>query len=268
MDQYIKYLCDYPEFGNQEGTISCPSGPASPLRSLCSKYGLASWFQGDSDLERIASMMRHVHCELFCCKDMVQPKSMDFESIMAAKQTGSVYCSCYAVCLTEALLAVGVPAVQVACLPFEFDGDCHVGVLAYISDSDRAAFFDPTFCTYFHDGNAPLDLFAIRDAYRRGQPPQFVPILIDKQWPLFLNDNEYADYNSWYRDYMAKNCFRFAAAEDRREGDAGSSVRRCFINPVGFSSQNQYDARYSDRVYLQVSSLKPVPELSDHTASL
>lgn len=262
MIPYIKHLLDYPDFDSQTTTLACQSGPDSPFRFLNSKFDLKSKLKGNTDLERIAAMMQHVHRELLCCKEMVQPKSLDFESIMAIKQTGSVFCSCYAVCLTEAFLAVGIPAVQVTCLPFEFDGDRHVGVLAHISDLDRTAFFDPTFCTYFYNEHAPLDLFAVRDAYRSGQPPQFVPIPIDKQWSLYMNGKEYADYDAWYRDYMAKNCFRFSLS------DAYVARRRLMINPIGYSRTNQYDTAFEDRLYLQTSAVRLVSDQPNHNKSL
>lgn len=258
MIPYINHLRDYPRYPSGEFAVICQRADDQPLLKLADQFGLRGIYVGANDLERIVALMEHVHRELLCTKEIVAPESMSFESIMAVKQKGSVYCSCYAACLSEALLTIGVPAVRVSCLPFEFDGDRHVGVLAYIKDSDRTAFFDPTFNTYFTNGSSALDLFDIRETYCFGRQPTFRPITIDKQWPLFLGGKEYADYDSWYGDYMAKNCFRFFVPETSKCAVAGDADRSCFFNPVGYDRENQYDTGISERTYVQASSIKPV----------
>ena len=145
-------------------------------------------------------------------------------------------------------MSIGIKSRIIKCLPYEFDMDCHVGVIAFISERNKWVFFDPTFSTYFTDktGN-PLSLIEIRNEYKNNRIPIFKHITIKKDWVLVMNSIVCETYDDWYSIYMAKNCFRFASPiESSYNYNSEESDRTIFLNPIGYEIRNEYNKNIKD----------------------
>ncbi len=199
---------------------------------------------GDT-FERVASMMDWVHHVLtrYGEQQTISPLTPE-QIIETCTATGcALYCVHKAIVLTEALLALGIPARRLTCLPYTFDGDCHVVTLVWLPESHCWALFDPTFNTWFTGTNgAPLSPVDIRRHYRSGEPPAFRSITLPNTAGLFLNGVECATYDEWYTAYMAKNCFRFHCPLFSMYGQAFREEDCVFLDPVGFADRNPYDS--------------------------
>ena len=122
----------------------------------------------------------------------------------------AVNCRGLSVILGILLRHVGLNAQHVTCLPYEYPfTDCHVVVDCFLPDGGRVM-LDPTYRLHFtDDGGNPVSLPALRQH------------LIDG---TAVHPNETAGYNGGafdtgdYRDYMAKNTFRFSKGGVNREG--------------------------------------------------
>ena len=238
-----KSLTDHPmtEAHDSGVHIAYQSSQEPDLIRLTERFPIRERFEGHNDFDRIRSLMSYVHGIAPKNGDMASPDIKNTEEIMKAAKRGALWCWDYAVVFTEALLSMGVKAALVSCLPRVFDCDCHVGVMAYMRDRAKWAYFDPTFNTYFY-GAAPMDIFEVRSAYARGETPSFRHITIDTAWKLTLNGIEYADYDSWYADYMLKNTFRFSLPLNSAYGRLTPDCKSVSIMPKGYDTINEYDA--------------------------
>ena len=112
-----------------------------------------------------------------------------------------------AICLTEALLAEGIPARYITCesKKWDSDNDCHVICVAWSESLGKWIWVDPTFAAYITDENGVL------------LHPGEVRYRLQRDMPLFLNDdanwnNMYAESKEEYLDeYMAKNLYIMSA---------------------------------------------------------
>ena len=237
-----KHLADFP-FGETQDcdlTISYQSPHAPELIRLSELFPVVKHFCGDTDLDRILSLMSYVHRIARKNGHNASPAIKNTVEIMKAAESGTLWCWDYATVLTEMLLCMGIKAVSVSFLPNAFDYDCHAGVMAYLADRKKWAYFDPTFNTYFSD-DAPMDIFEIRSVYARGEAPSFRHIDIRKDWVLVLNGIQYENYDSWYSDYMLKNTFRFRLPLNSAYGCSTSNCQYVFISPKGYETKNDYD---------------------------
>ena len=245
-----KHLANYPfaETQNCNLHISYQSPHAPDLIRLSELFHVKKHFCGNTDLDRILSLMSYVHGIARKNGHNTSPAVKNTVEIMKVAESGTLWCWDYATVLTEMLLCMGIKAVSVSCLPKVFDSDSHAGVMAYLANRDKWAYFDPTFNTYFCD-DAPMDIFEIRSAYARGEVPSFRHIDIRKDWALMLSGIEYGDYDSWYSDYMLKNMFRFCFPLNSAYGCSSSNCQKVFISPKGYDIINGYDVAGS--VYTQ-----------------
>ncbi|MCR4578545.1 MAG: transglutaminase family protein [Clostridiales bacterium] len=237
-----KYLADFPfaEVRDSDLHISYQSPHAPELIRLSDRFHAKNRFCGDTELDRILSLMSYVHGIARKNGQNASPAVKNTIEIMKVAERGALLCLDYATVLAEMLLYMGIKAVSVSCLPNVFDSDFHAGVMAYLADRNKWAFFDPTFNTYFCD-DAPMDIFEIRSAYANGRSPSFRHIDIRKDWVLMLCGIEYDDYDSWYSDYMLKNMFRFCLPLNSAYGCSASNRQRVFISPKGYDTKNDYD---------------------------
>lgn len=241
---YLAALNAYPYFDVSHClSVDFENPAAEALEKNRRSFDICRHFKGISMSEKILSLMDFVHNELHFVGDHASPSAMNTEEIMKVRKTGALFCSCFATVLTEMLLSLGVKAVRISCIPFLFDGDCHVGVMAFLSDINKWGYFDPTFNTYFYgQKDIVLDVFEVRKLYKNRQPVAFRHITIDKQWTLIMNGEEYASYDDWYREYMLKNLFRFIVPQKSEYGYCDRDETCYFvINPQNYKSKNEYD---------------------------
>lgn len=240
---YLDALRKYPYFTNTDEYSICYQNKENlDLIRIRQDYNLDIHFCGNNYLTKVVSLMNFVHDELFFVGENAKPEVMNTMEIMKIKKTGSVFCSCYSTVFSEMLLSLGVKAVRITCLPFSFDYDCHVGVMVYLQDINKWAYFDPTFNTYFFDQySIPLDIFEIRNLYLTQKPVVFRHITIDKKWKLFMNGTEYPIYDEWYKAYMEKNIFRFLLPQESKYNYINKNSNYYILNPIEYTAKNEYD---------------------------
>ncbi len=116
-------------------------------------------------------------------------------------------CRALAICLTEALLAEGIPARYLTCesKKWDSDGDCHVICVAWSESLGKWIWVDPTFAAYVTDENGLL------------LHPGEVRYRLQNDLPLYLNED--ANWNNrskqtkehYLDEYMAKNLYIMSA---------------------------------------------------------
>lgn len=116
-------------------------------------------------------------------------------------------CRALAICLTEALLAEGIPARYLTCEPkaWNTDKDCHVICVAWSNLLGKWIWVDPSFAAFVTDENGVL------------LHPGEVRYRLQHDLPLVLNED--ANWNhqdlqtkeDYLETYMAKNLYIFSA---------------------------------------------------------
>lgn len=243
---YVEKLKKYGVFAHQAAGIPYffyEDAQSPEMQALEKEYQVNKIALGDNTLQRVLSLMDWVHHALFFVGNNLTPKENNTRSIMGLGKTGALFCFYQVIVLAELLRSIGIKARVVSCLPETFHGDSHMAVLAFDQDTSKWFFADPTFNTYFYSAeNKALDVFEIREIYRRGDIPPFRHIRIDKQWTLICNGVVCETYDEWYALYMAKNCFRFMSPADNYYGClSAKNVSYIAINPDGCTARNGYD---------------------------
>lgn len=116
-------------------------------------------------------------------------------------------CRALAICLTEALLAEGIPARYITCQSkhWDTDRDCHVICVAWSESLNKWIWVDPTFCAYVTDENGlMLHPGEVRYRLKHDMPLVLNP---DANW-----NNKWETTKEEYLDeYMAKNLYILSA---------------------------------------------------------
>ena len=147
------------------------------------------------------------------------PRTLSNTYDCARRDSCDYNCRALAICLTEALLAEGIPARYLTCQSkhWDTDDDCHVICVAWSSSLNKWIWVDPTFAAYITDENGLL------------LHPGEVRYRLQHGLPLVLNDdanwnNEFKKTQDDYLDYyMAKNLYIMSANtlnQARPEGPA------------------------------------------------
>jgi transglutaminase-like putative cysteine protease len=248
---YLDDLVAFPDFNREPLTgkniFSYEDMNSDDLSNLRRIYKIDKIASGTNTLEKVTAVMDWVHKQLTNHGEYSESVAKNSLSILPTKGKANLFCVHKSIVMNESLLSLGIKSRIISCIPRNFDNDCHVAVTVYIPELEKWCFFDPTFDTYFigEDRN-PLSIDKIRDGYCKGsiegKVPDFMPIPIKKNWPLFLNGAEYETYEKWYSVYMAKNCFRFKSPVKSAFGYGWEKNNRLiFLNPKGYSVKNEYD---------------------------
>ncbi len=153
------------------------------------------------------------------------PRTLENIYDSARRDSCGYNCRAMAIALTEVLLAEGIPARYITCLPKDWanDSDCHVICTAWSESLGKWIWVDPTFAAYVTDENGLL------------LHPGEVRYRLQHDLPLVLNPN--ANWNNRYietkeeylDDYMAKNLYILDTCtimKAENEGPDGSSDGR------------------------------------------
>lgn len=135
-------------------------------------------------------------------------------------------CRALAICLTEALLAEGIPARYLTCesKKWDTDNDCHVICVAWSESLGKWIWVDPTFAAYITDENGLL----LHPGEVRYRLQNDLPLRLneDANW----NNNRHEVDKEYYLDeYMAKNLYIMSANtlnQAEPEGDTPHPVGR------------------------------------------
>lgn len=133
-------------------------------------------------------------------------------------------CRGLAILLASLLRINGIKAQHITCMPYEepFD-DCHV-VVDCLLPSGKRIMLDPTWRLYLKDTVGEyVSLPRLRELILAGEP---------------FFENPTADYNGqgfakeYHRNYMTKNCFRFARPTLAKEGVDGRTETSRYIELI------------------------------------
>lgn len=213
-------MAKYSEFQNGGGSV------------IPYKYELGNWekavTRNDSfptaaldaatdDVEKMLLLMDYI-CDNFQHDGLSgMPDDWDSKSIEAYYQErGGIECRGLSVMFTELLLAAGIPAKSVMCVPYlDPSEECHVLVQAYSQSRQQWIMLDPTYRLILKNSSGQyVNLMMFREALITGEE-------------LIPNDN--AGHNSmpfympYYRAYMTKNAFRFSNATEFYPGSENST---------------------------------------------
>ena len=145
---------------------------------LIEKYSLNEVIKGNSDFERVLSVMqwltdstyyngqqlafhKFLPDETIAILDFAYKKSFDF----------AINCRYKAIALTDIFIALGFKAYPVCMLDSAKNGN-HFTVHVYLNDMQKWILLDPSFNTYFTDDvNNVLDAFELRNLFLNGKEP-------------------------------------------------------------------------------------------------
>lgn len=131
-------------------------------------------------------------------------------------------CRALAICLTEALLAEGIPARYITCLPkaWDTDTDCHVICVAWSKSLGKWVWVDPTFAAYITDDKGLL----LHPGEVRYRIQHDLPVVLNKDanW-----NNRFPETQEEYIDYyMAKNLYILQANTFNQAEPEGKSTHK------------------------------------------
>lgn len=183
------------------------SPPSDSLLTLSRSYfNLDSIAGNGTDVDRIKNLLYWVHDNIrHDGGNGLAPGARNLiNTYESAPEAGCGYnCRALAICLTEALLAEGIPARYVTCESkhWDSDGDCHVICVAWSESLGKWIWVDPTFSAFVTDENGTL------------LHPGEVRYRLQHDMPLVLNEDANWNHSSettkdYYLDYyMAKNLY-------------------------------------------------------------
>ncbi len=178
----------------------------SILASTRERYNLDSVAGNGSQTERIKNLLHFVHELVPHDGSSMWPDTLlNVPAIheVCVRDNRGVNCRIMAMMLTEVLLAEGIPARYITCLPklYNFDSDCHVINIAWDSDLGKWIWVDPTFDTWVEDENGTLlHPGEAREALIAGRELRINP---EANW----NHRSQQTVENYLGYYMAKNLY-------------------------------------------------------------
>ena len=237
--EHVTLLRKYERFGGPDARVpkivyAPPTDSA--LTALRTRYGLEAIAGDGGEFERIRSLMHWVHVTVPHDGTKPNPAAMDSRSLLEACAGGKATCNCrgLATVLNEVYLAMGIPSRHLTCLPYDLkDPDCHVVNMVWSRELGKWLYMDPTHDAWFADAQGrPLSPREIREAMRRGDPMTL---------PSAPNWNGKPVTETFYRNYMTKNFFRFSAPAESRYGyeELADPVVELHLDPQGFQPEKR-----------------------------
>lgn len=174
------------------------------------RFNLDSIAGNGDDISRIKNLLYWVHDNIrHDGSNGLAPgaRSLSNTYDCARRDSCGYNCRALAICLTEALLAEGIPARYVTCQSkkWDTDDDCHVICVAWSRSLGKWIWVDPTFAAYVTDENGLL--LHPGEVRRRMQHDQPLLLNSDANW-----NNEWPEEKEDYLDeYMAKNLYIMSA---------------------------------------------------------
>lgn len=170
------------------------------------RFNLDSIAGNGDDISRIKNLLYWVHNSIpHNGSNGVAPGPRNLRNTYdsARRDSCGYNCRALAICLTEALLAEGIPARYITCLPkaWDTDNDCHVICVAWSKSLNKWIWVDPTFAAYITDESGLL----LHPGEVRYRLQHDLPVVLNKDanW-----NNEWAKTKEDYIDYyMAKNLY-------------------------------------------------------------
>jgi hypothetical protein len=237
--EHVALIRRFDRFGGRDARvpkIAYAPPTDSALAALRARYGLDAIAGTGPEFERIRNLMHWVHVTVRHDGTKPNPAAMDSRSLLEACDGGRASCNCrgLATVLNEVYLAMGIPSRHLTCLPYDRkDPDCHVVNMVWSSELGKWLYMDPTHDAWFADaGGSPLSPREIREAMRRGDPMTL---------PAAPNWNGRPVTETFYRNYMTKNFFRFSTPAESRYGyeQFADPVVELHLDPQGFQPEKR-----------------------------
>lgn len=238
------------EYGSSVDFILGGETPA-----ILEKYGYSKYIEGlDSSSDELAFKLLDFVCDHFGHNGTngmgggtTIPELIGF----CERNGGKSNCRGLAILLAALLRLNGIKAQHITCMPYEepFD-DCHV-VVDCLLPSGKRIMLDPTWRLYLKDKDDEyVSLPHLRELLLAGEP---------------IWENPTADYNGqgftkeYHRNYMTKNCFRFARPTLAKESVDGCTETSRYIELIPkdypiekFSENRKKNFVYNDTEFWQL----------------
>lgn len=182
----------------------------SLLRLTRERFNLDSIAGDGNDISRIKNLLYWVHNNItHDGSNGLAPGPRNLRNTYECSKRDSCgyNCRALAICLTEALLAEGIPARYITCesKKWDTDNDCHVICVAWSESLGKWIWVDPTFAAYITDENGLL-LHPGEVRYRLQNDLPFI-LNSDANW----NNQSQQDKKYYLDEYMAKNLYIMSA---------------------------------------------------------
>lgn len=216
--------------------------PADSLLTLShERFNLDSIAGNGDDISQIKNLLYWVHDNIrHDGSNGLAPGARNLRNTYdsARRDSCGYNCRALAICLTEALLAEGIPARYITCLPkaWDTDNDCHVICVAWSESLGKWVWVDPTFAAFVTDENGLM----LHPGEVRYRIQHDLPVVLNKdanwnnKWPE--TQDEYIDY------YMAKNLYILQTNTFNQAEPEGESTHRqghhIALVPQGISYPN------------------------------
>ncbi|WP_394671941.1 transglutaminase domain-containing protein [Muribaculum sp.] len=205
---------------------------ANPTDSLLTmsreRFNLDSIAGNGDDISRIKNLLYWVHNNIsHDGSNGLAPGGRNLRNTYdsALRDSCGYNCRALAICLAEALLAEGIPARYITCLPkaWDTDNDCHVICVAWNESLGKWIWVDPTFAAYVTDENGVM----LHPGEVRYRLQHDMPLILneDANWNNIRTETkeDYLDY------YMAKNLYIIEANTlNQAEPEGESSHKQGF----------------------------------------
>jgi len=232
---YQNMLKKYNRFSDSpnlwDSTFMYPSIADMHLATLRKTYRLEK-LVANNDIDTAKNVMRWVHeALLFSDYAEYSGENIAIDILNFARSNRkTVNCAMHSIVLAEALLSLGITSRSIQCLPLDpIDEDSHFINIAYIQDLKKWIALDPSFSTFFSDGDGKvMNLAELRNAYICNRLPNI------NRFTRFLEIKEFTA--DWYIAYLAKNLFRFSCPKAtifNREANV-----LYFLEPIGYRDDN------------------------------
>ena len=176
------------------------------LRITCKKFNLDKIAGKGDDISRMKNLLYWVHDNIeHDGSNGLASGARNLENTYeSARRNSCGYnCKALAIWLTEALLAVGIPARHITCIPkgWETDSDCHVICIAWSKSLNKWVWVDPTFAAYVTDENGIM----LHPGEVRYRLQHDLPLILNEEANWNNRVKQTADY--YLKEYMAKNLY-------------------------------------------------------------
>lgn len=229
----------------------------SLLRLSRERFNLDSITGNGNDISRIKNLMYWVHNNIpHDGSNGLAPGPRNLRNTYDCSRHDSCgyNCRALAICLTEALLAEGIPARFITCesKKWDTDSDCHVICVAWSESLGKWIWADPTFAAYVTDENGLL-LHPGEVRYRL-QNDMPLSINADANW----NNTESYSKKEYLDEYMAKNLYIMSANTINQAEPEGETTHETgqvvAIVPLGSNYTNAHYITTDDNWFWQSPS--------------
>ena len=209
------------------------------LSELNAKWGLSEIAGAGDALSRALNLLHWLCAHTIKGNPLSMPEGMKMnaQSLLdwSFDQPGNdPNCKHLSIILSECLLAVGVKAYPLWCMPKVYEGDNHVVVQVWLPEENRWIMLDPSFNLYVTD-----------EAGRMLDTREFREKLAERATLRLNEERKWNGPERGYFDYMAKDTFCFNRALEMRYGVVDTPAQWAFLCPAGYVIEDEESPVYA-----------------------